>query len=94
MIKTLSSGVELVIRVIPRARKTTVAGVRGGAILVRLSAPPLGGAANEALVEFIAGQLGIARRAVRIVSGETSRLKRVAADGVSEADVRRALALP
>jgi len=65
--------------------------VREGALLVRLAAPPVEGAANEALVELLARLLAVPRRAVRIVSGETSRTKRLAIDGVSEPAVRAAL---
>jgi uncharacterized protein YggU (UPF0235/DUF167 family) len=56
---------------------------------VRLAAPPVEGAANEALVAFVAKWLAVPRRAVRILSGERSRRKRLAVDGVS-ADLVRA----
>jgi uncharacterized protein len=77
----------LSVRVIPRAAKSAVAGKRGDAILIRLSAPPVEGAANDALVEFLAKALGVPRRRVSIVSGEKSRDKRVAVEGLSDADV-------
>ena len=73
----------LAVRVIPRARKTEIAGTREDALLVRLAAPPVEGAANEALIEFLADRLHVARRAVRIVSGERGRAKRVAVSGVT-----------
>jgi uncharacterized protein (TIGR00251 family) len=50
------------VRVIPRASRSAVAGKRGDALLVRLSAPPVDGAANEALVEFLAKTFGRPRR--------------------------------
>ena len=59
-----------------------MAGTRDGALLVRLAAPPVEGAANDALIEFLAKRLGAPRRAVRIVSGERGRQKRVAIAGV------------
>jgi uncharacterized protein (TIGR00251 family) len=90
VIREISSGVELDVRVIPRARKTEIAGERGGAIVVRLAAPPVEGAANEALVAFVAEWLAVPRRAVHILSGERSRRKRLAVDGVS-ADLVRTL---
>jgi uncharacterized protein (TIGR00251 family) len=77
--------------VIPRAPKTVVDGERGGAILVRLAAPPVDGAANDALVAFLAAALGLPRRQVTIVSGEKSRDKRVRIDGLDEASARAAL---
>ena len=75
------------VRVIPRARKTEIAGTRDGALLLRLAAPPVEGAANEALIEFLAKRLGVPRRAVRIVSGERGRQKRVAIAGVKAEQV-------
>lgn len=81
------------VRVIPRARKSEVAGTRHAALLVRLAAPPVEGAANEALVEFLATTLGVPRRAVQIISGEKARTKRIAVAGISESDARSRLAL-
>ncbi len=93
LIEQLSDGrVVLAVRVIPRARKSGIEGVRAGALAVRLAAPPVEGAANAALVELIAKSLGIPRRAVSLLSGERSRDKRLAISGISAADVRRRLA--
>lgn len=89
MIRQTHAGVELDVRVIPRARKTEIAGLRDDAIVVRLAAPPVEGAANEALIAFVAEWLGVPRRAVHITSGDRSRRKRLAVDGVS-ADLIRA----
>ena len=86
-----ADGVILAVRVIPRARKSEIAGTRDGALLVRLAAPPVEGAANDALIEFLAKRLGAPRRAVRIVSGERGRQKRVAVAGVTADQVQRLL---
>jgi uncharacterized protein (TIGR00251 family) len=75
--------------VIPRARKTELGGVRNDALVVRLAAPPLEGAANEALVDYFAALLRLPRRAVRIVSGERGRRKRIALAGVTAEAVRQ-----
>lgn len=80
---------DFLVRVIPRAKKTECAGTRDGALLIRLAAPPVEGAANDALVDFLATLLRVPRRAVHIVSGERSRLKRVVVDGVTDEQVRR-----
>jgi uncharacterized protein (TIGR00251 family) len=77
----------LSIRVIPRAAKSAITGKRGDALLVRLAAPPVDGAANAALVEFVARAFGRPKRDVTIVSGHKSRDKRVSIDGLSEADL-------
>jgi uncharacterized protein (TIGR00251 family) len=65
------------IRVIPRARRNAVDGMRAGAFLVRLAAPPVDGAANDALLAFLADVLDVPPRNITIVSGGKSRNKRV-----------------
>ena len=72
------------VRVIPRAGKSGIAGTRGDALLVRLNAPPVDGAANAELIEVLADALGVPKRAVSIVSGERSRHKRVRIEGVTD----------
>jgi uncharacterized protein len=79
------------LRVIPRARKTECAGFRDDVLVIRLAAPPVDGAANAALVEFLSTALHVPRRAVRILSGDRGRRKRVAIDGVTEEQIRAAL---
>ena len=71
------------VRVQPRASRTELAGLHGGVLKVRVAAPPVDAAANRALIAFLAECLGIARRSVRIVAGETSRTKVLEADGVT-----------
>jgi uncharacterized protein (TIGR00251 family) len=77
------------VRVIPRSPRTRVDGRRGGAILIRLAAPPVDGAANDALLRYLAEALGVPRRSVRLLAGEKSRDKKVAIAGL---DVSAALA--
>jgi hypothetical protein len=77
------------VRLQPRASRNEIAGVQDGALRVRLQAPPVDGAANEALVDFLADRLGVARRAIRIVAGATSRTKTIEAHGATSADVDR-----
>ena len=71
------------IRVIPRAGKSGISGTRGDAILVRLNAAPIDGAANAELIEVLADALGVPKRSVSIVSGERSRQKRVRVEGIT-----------
>ena len=82
MIESTAHGVVIAVRVIPRAGRSEVAGTRDGALLVRLNAPPVEGAANDELIEVIAEALAVPKRAVTIVSGERSRTKRVSVAGV------------
>ena len=79
------------VRVIPRAPRTRVDGERGGAILIRLAAPPVDGAANDALVAFLADALGLPRRDITIAAGAKSRDKRVRIAGLDEPTVRARL---
>ncbi len=77
-------------RVQPRAAHTGLAGRHGDALKIRLTAPPVDGAANGALVRFLAERLDVPRSAVRIETGMTGRSKVVAVEGVSlEAATRR-----
>jgi len=75
------------VRVQPRASRDEVAGEMGGALKVRLQAPAIEGRANEALIEFLSSVLKRQRAAVRISSGEGSRVKRVEVTGVTKNDI-------
>jgi len=79
--------VRFAVRVQPRASQNEIAGVQNGVVRVRLQAPPVDGAANEALIAYMADELGVSRREVRIVSGFGSRNK------ILEVDQRAAAAL-
>jgi len=85
MIQPTPDGIEISVRVIPRAGRSGIAGTRGGALLVRLTAPPVEGAANGELVEVLAEALGVPRRSVSIVGGERARQKRVRVAGIDAA---------
>lgn len=84
----VEDGVILTLWVQPRSSRDEVVGVRGGMLHVRLAAPPVGGAANEALIRFLARQLGVPRRDVEIVHGHRSRRKRIKFHGLSPEEVR------
>lgn len=84
-------GVVLNVRVIPRARKSEAGGIRGDSIIIRLAAPPVEGAANAALIAFLADALSVPRRALRLLSGERGRQKRIAIAGVTADQVAAAL---
>lgn len=87
-----AEGVVLAVRVIPRAGRTMLAGVRGPALLVRLAAAPVDGAANDVLVELLAEAFGVSRRSVTILTGHRSRDKRVLLRGFDALVARRRLA--
>ena len=85
---TSSNGAAIVsVRVQPRSSRNEIQGEWQGALKVRLTAPPVDDKANAALCAFLAEQLNIPRSAVRILSGERSRTKRVEVRGVTAAQV-------
>jgi uncharacterized protein (TIGR00251 family) len=86
-------GTRLALRIQPRASRDEIVGRHGDAIRVRLTAPPVDGAANEALVRFLAGRLGLARGAVTLVRGHTGRDKTVDVAGLTPEEVTRRLGL-
>jgi uncharacterized protein (TIGR00251 family) len=88
---TTASPIRVTVYVQPRAAQTAVAGMHGGHVKIRLAAPPVDGAANAALVTFIAERLGITKRQVRVVAGLTSRQKVVEIEGVTAQAITAAL---
>ena|ERR1017187_5496246 len=83
--------VRFAVRVQPRSSRTGVDGALGGALRVRVNAPPVENAANEAVVKVLAKALGVAKSAVVIVGGARSRSKVVEVGGLCAAEVRRRL---
>jgi uncharacterized protein (TIGR00251 family) len=90
-INEINGSVEFQIRVIPRASKTEIVGELAGAVKVRVTSPPVDGAANEELVKLFAKTLGIAKSSVEIVSGQTSKTKRIRITGVTAEQTRNAV---
>ncbi|MBI4984803.1 MAG: YggU family protein [Rhodocyclales bacterium] len=84
-------GVVLSLHIQPGAKRTEVAGPHGDALKIRLAAPPVDGKANEALIAFVAKTLGVPKASVALVSGQTSRAKRVRVAGIAAADAAAAL---
>ncbi len=76
----------------PGAKKSEIVGVHGAALKVRLAAPPVDGKANEALCSYLAGVLGIPKSRIELLSGASSRSKRVEAVGISAEAVSQRLA--
>ena len=91
-IRSTPDGVSIRVHVAPRASRNKVLGVHDGALKVALTAPPVEGAANKALVEFMAKIVGVPKSAVSILSGEASRHKVVEVMGTTVEDVKRRLA--
>jgi uncharacterized protein (TIGR00251 family) len=79
----LATGVRFDVQVAPRASREAVLGERDGALKVALTAPPVDGEANAALVAFLAKKLGVAKRDVHITHGTSSKRKTLEGDGVT-----------
>ena len=85
-------GVTFAVKVHPRARKNAITGTVGHAVKLAVTAPPVEGKANEAVIEFFADFFAIPRSSVSIASGETSRNKLIRVSGISAQRVRERLA--
>jgi len=79
-LRARGDGVLLLLSVVPNAKRTEIGGLHDGALRLRLAAPPIDGRANEALVAWIATSLGVPRRSVEVLRGESSRRKQVRID--------------
>ena len=88
-IRIRGGAVRFTVRVQPRSSRDAIEGTHGDSLRVRLTAPPVEGAANDALVGLLADALGVARRAVRIVTGESARTKLVEVDGIAADAIER-----
>ncbi len=82
-----NDGVVLSLHIQPGAKKTEISGIHGDALKIRLAAPPVDGKANDALLAFLARTLGLPKSRVLLISGQTSRSKRVAVTGLSSAEI-------
>ncbi|NLN75504.1 MAG: YggU family protein [Armatimonadetes bacterium] len=78
----------LKLHVIPRGSRNEVTGWRGDALCIKITAPPVEGAANAAIVKFVADKLGVRKSQVELVSGDKSREKTLRIIGLSDAEVR------
>ena len=85
--RAAEGSVILTLHIQPGAKKTEIAGLHGEALKIRLAAPPVDGKANAALIAFLAKACGVSKSSVELVSGETSRNKRVRVTGADPATV-------
>jgi uncharacterized protein (TIGR00251 family) len=92
-IRKTASGVSLSVRLQPKAKKTAVLGELDGALKLAVTAPPIEGRANEALVRFVAELLKVARSSVTIAAGAASRNKVIRIEGLTAEQVRSRLQL-
>lgn len=90
-VSEVSGGVRFAVQVAPRASREAVLGVHDGALKIALTAPPVDGEANAALIAFLAKRLGVAKREVTITQGTSSKRKTLEVRGIT-VDAVRALA--
>ena len=89
LIRETGTGIDLLVRVQPRARSCALAGIHERALKVKVTAPPVDQAANRAVVEFFASLLEIPKSRISIVSGERSRTKTLRISGIGEQEFLR-----
>ena len=85
------AGVTLSLRVVPRAKRSAIDGVVEGALRLRIAAPPVEGAANKAVIAYLAAMLGVPKRDINLLSGGQSRQKGFRINGLNAAQVRQRL---
>ena len=85
----MTSEATIAVKIHPRAKRNAITGKIGDVLKVDLTAPPVGGRANEACIEFLADLLRLARSSMTIVSGKTSRSKVIRVAGLSQDEVER-----
>jgi len=90
-VRDTAQGAQFALRVQPRASRNAVAGVIGDAIKLAITAPPVDGKANQAVIEFLADLFRVSKSSVVIVSGESGRNKLIAIRGMSAEQVRKVL---
>jgi hypothetical protein len=90
-VRDTAQGAQFALRVQPRSSRTALAGLIGDAIKLAITAPPVDGKANQAVVEYLAKLFSVPKSSITIVSGETGRNKLIAIRGLSAEQVRKTL---
>ena len=86
-----ADGVSFEVRVQPRSSKTEISGIQDGVLRVRLTSPPVDGAANRQCIELLSRKMKIPKRAIRIASGEKARRKRLKILGLGVEEMKNIL---
>lgn len=83
-ISEIDSSIIFSIRVVPRASRTEIVGIHDETLKIRIASPPVDGAANAEIIRFLAKTFGVSKRDVFILSGETSKNKRIKIENLSK----------
>lgn len=86
-IRQFEGGVVLEVKVVPGSSRTKLAGMLDGTVKVKVAAAAEKGKANRCLIEFLAKELGVKKKAIEIISGKTSPVKQVQIEGVCAEDI-------
>lgn len=89
----MSLSCEIKVKVVPNASRSEVVGMLGDAVKIKIRAVPEDGKANKALLEFLAEKLSLPKKSVELITGDTSREKRVRIAGIAETETRRMLGI-
>ena len=92
-VRDTAYGAQFALRVQPRASRNAIAGVMGDAIKLAITAPPVDGKANQAVIEYLADLFRVPKSSIVIVSGETGRNKLIAIRGITAEQVRKVFGL-
>jgi uncharacterized protein (TIGR00251 family) len=92
-VKESADGVTFAVRVLPRSSRNEIVGEAEGVLKIKLTAPPVEGAANKALIEFLSGKLKVAKSRISIVTGQSGRSKIVAVEGLNKTDFLNSIGL-
>lgn len=90
-VEEIENGISFTVRVVPRASKSEIVGEHAGSLKIRVSSPPVDGAANVELVKILAKNLGVSRADIAIVAGLTSKTKRIKIANLSQLMLREKL---
>jgi hypothetical protein len=91
-VRETGNGISFTVHVQPRASRCGLAGIRDGAVRVRLTSPPVDGAANEQCLDVLARALDVRRKDIAIIAGTTSRHKTIRIEGITAEQFRLTLA--
>ncbi len=83
VIREVDGGVVFSVKIVPGSSKTSVCGLLDGMVKIKISAPPEKGKANQSLVKYLAKKLGVKRKDVHIISGQTNPVKSMEISGIS-----------
>ena len=93
VIREVAGGVVFAAKIVPGSSKTSLCGTLDGMVKIKISAPPEKGKANQCLIEFLAKQLDVKKKAVHVIAGQTNPVKNIEVMGISTEELKTKLGL-